>query len=67
MQTYNYIELAIMFVRSSGPVTRDQIAAEIRNQSVTAARHTALADRAIAHGLSRGWLEQYDDESYCMA
>jgi len=26
-----------------------------------------LADAAIKHGLDRGWLENYDEESYCIA
>lgn len=62
---YNHIELAIMFVQQSGPVTRHQITGWIRSQSVTSGEPTVLADEVISHGLSRGWLKQ-DEEYYCI-
>jgi hypothetical protein len=65
----NHIEAAIMFVRACGPVTKAGIAHEIRVQVIGATEDNCedLADKAIAHGLDRGWLEKYDEESYDMA
>jgi len=65
----NHIEAAIMYVRACGPVTKAGIAREIRIQVQGATKDNcdALADKAIAHGLDRGWLEKYDEESFCIA
>ena len=65
----NHIEIAIMIVRSSGPVTREQIANEIAVQASNGNRDNchALADAAIQHGTDAGWIELYDEESYVIA
>jgi hypothetical protein len=65
----NHIEAAIMFVRACGPVTKAEIAREIRIQVQGATKDNCddMADKAITHGLDRGWLEKYDEESFCIA
>jgi hypothetical protein len=65
----NHIEIAIMTVRASGPVTREQIANEIAKQASNGNRSNclALADAAIQHGEETGWIESYDEESYVIA
>ena len=63
---YDPIEVAIMFVRSNGPVTKEQIACELLDQcSFTKTKEDAIrqAGKAIKHGLDRGYLERYDDVS----
>jgi hypothetical protein len=63
--TLNHIELTIMFVRSTGPVGKDEIASELLTQCVGCSTRddaNRLADSAIRHGLSAGWIERYDDE-----
>ena len=69
MNPINHIEVAIYFVRACGPVTKAGIAHEILVQvtGATKANCDDLAGKAIAHGLDRGWLEKYDDESFCLA
>ena len=69
MNSINHIEAAIMFVRACGPVTKESIAQEILTQVSTATpgNFRGLADKAVEHGLSTGWLERYDDESFCIA
>ena len=68
-QGINHIEAAIMYLRACGPATKSAIANEINAQVIGATKENCddLADKAIAHGLDRGWLEKYDDESFCMA
>lgn len=64
----NHIQAAILFVRACGPVTKESIAREIRIQTgASKDKSSDLADKAIAHGLDRGWLEKYDEESFCIA
>ena len=65
----NHIEIAIITVRASGPVTRSQIASEIAMQAINGNRENclALADAAINHGTETGWIESYDEESYVIA
>jgi hypothetical protein len=69
MTTINHIEAAIMFVRACGPVTKESIAQEILAQVIEAntGNFRGLADKAIEHGLSTGWLERYDEKSFCIA
>ncbi len=69
----NPFEIAIRFVRSTGPVTLDQIASELRIQATIPDGHSpqTLAEGAVKHGLETGWLEVYDQEekgefSYCL-
>jgi hypothetical protein len=61
--THNHIDATIEIVRACGPVGRDEIAREIRIQAQNGTRENCyqLADAAIAHGLSQGWLVRYDD------
>ncbi len=70
-KSINHIEAAIQFVRACGPVTEESIANEIRNQVAGADKPGVdvkkLAKLAVQHGLDRGWLESYDEESFCMA
>ena len=57
------VELTMIEVRASGPVTRDNIAAWLLDQMVgcdTEAKAEMEADRAIRHGMEVGWLELYD-------
>ena len=57
------VELTMIEVRASGPVTRDNIAAYLLDQMVgcdTAEQAEREADRAIKHGMEVGWLELYD-------
>ena len=65
----NHIEIAIMTVRASGPVTRNQIVREIAEQAShgTLSNCYALADAAIQHGQDTGWIESYDEESFVIA
>jgi hypothetical protein len=65
----NHIEIAITAVRSSGPLTKLQIASEILTHAENATRSNCekLAEAAINHGKESGWIESYDEESYCMA
>jgi hypothetical protein len=65
----DHITAAVMFIRACGPVTKASIANEIRVQVIGASKNNCgkLADQAIAHGLDRGWLEKYDEESFCIA
>jgi hypothetical protein len=67
--TLDHIEIAIRFVRACGPVTAAEIEGELLTQCQTAtgANALTLADKAIAHGLAAGWLECYDEESFCIA
>ena len=69
MNPINHIEAAIMYVRACGPVTKAGIAHEISVQVSGATNDNCddLAAKAIAHGLDRGWLEKYDEESFCIA
>jgi hypothetical protein len=69
MKTISHIEAAIYFVRACGPVTKAGIAQEILYQvsGVTPENCNEFASDAIAHGLGAGWIEKYDDESYCLA
>ena len=66
----NHIEAAILYVRACGPVTKAGIAREIHTQvqGATKENRDLLAYEAIQHGLTRGWLEKYDDtDAYCLA
>ena len=65
----DHIGAAIRIVRASGPVTREQIAAEILEHVQAATRDNCdeLAGDAIGHGLLSGWLEEYDEESFVMS
>lgn len=67
--TMNHIEIAIMTVRASGPVTREQIANEIARQASNGNRANciSLTDAAIQHGEETGWIEAYDEESFVIA
>ncbi len=71
MKKVDHIEAAIQFVRACGPVTETSIASEIRKQVAGANKPGVdvrkLAGMAIQHGLTRGWLERYDDNSFCIA
>ena len=69
IKSINHIEAAIMHVRACGPVTKAGIAHEIRAQVIGATNENCneLAEKAIAHGLDSGWLENYDEESFCIA
>ena len=69
MNPINHIESAIYFVRACGPATKAAIAHEIRVQVSGATKDNCddLADKAIAHGMDRGWLEKYDEDSFCLA
>ena len=62
--THNHIEAAIHFVRACGPVGREEIAREILEQATDGTMENChrLADAAILHGISTGWLTRYDDE-----
>jgi hypothetical protein len=62
----DHIDAANIAVRSLGPVTRDQIAREIRNQVGGAHNHDCadLADQAICYLLYRGIIERYDRDTY---
>ncbi len=67
MQQLDSIQITIMYVRASGPVTSEEIQAELLAQCVgthTAADAKRQAGNAIKHGLERGWLERYDNESF---
>jgi hypothetical protein len=66
MNRIDHITLTMDFTRACGPVTEAQIAAELRRQhnAETAERD---ARNAIDHGTQHGWLEAYDEESFCMA
>ena len=65
----NHIEAAIQYVRACGPVTKAGLAHEIRTQvqGATKGKCNYLAVDAIQHGLQTGWLEKYDEESFCIA
>jgi hypothetical protein len=65
----NHIEIAITSVRASGPLTKLEIASEILTHAANATRQNCehLAELAIQHGKETGWIENYDDESFCMA
>ena len=63
----NYIEITIRFVRACGPVTESAIVREIETQCQAKSKAHEWAKSAITHGLSRGWLERYDEESYSIA
>jgi hypothetical protein len=63
------ISIAIQYVRACGPVTADQIAQELKTQSpaVNSDNAITMAFAAINHGFSTGWIEAYDEESFCIA
>lgn len=65
----NHIEAAINYVRACQPVSANGIAHEILTQVVEATKDNCknLAAAAINHGLKTGWLEKYDDQSFCIA
>jgi hypothetical protein len=70
MQAKDSIQIAIMYVRACGPVTSAEIQGELLRQCVethTAADAKRQASNAIKHGLERGWLERYDNESFDIA
>ena len=66
MNRIDHITLTMDFTRACGPVTEAQIVAELRRQhnAETAERD---ARNAITHGEQHGWLERYDEQSFCMA
>ena len=63
--TTDYITVAIIFFRACGPATAPELQRELRHQ-LGANDEVAAAAAAVAirHGLSTGWLEQYDSDSY---
>jgi len=70
----NAVELTMMEVRASGPVSQNEIAEWLREQLIGCNTDTAAqlaAERSIAHGLRTGWLAVYDKDepvhSYVMA
>jgi len=65
--SHDHIAAAIEIVRACGPVGIETIAREIRVQATngTSENCHALAQAAIEHGLSTGWLALYDDDPEC--
>jgi hypothetical protein len=63
------ISITIQYVRACGPVTEEQIAHELKKQSsaVNSKNAIIIARNAIDHGLSTGWLNAYDEDSFCIA
>lgn len=54
-------------VAAHGPCSRDSFEFAIRDQTNTREEDVAwMANEAIVHGISTGWLEQYDDQSFCV-
>ena len=69
-ERHDHIKAAIEIVRACGPVGREEIAREIREQADNgnAENCHALADAAIKHGMEAGWLAVYDgmEDAYVM-
>lgn len=64
------VEVLIRLVRSMGPVTANQMESELMTQCTFTATWEDAARQtrsAIQHGLTQGWLERYDDESFTIA
>ena len=59
----------ISYIRACGPSTLPAIANEIRIQATNGTRENCerLAILAVNHGIDAGWLEKYDDKSFCIA
>jgi|688.fasta_scaffold126019_9 hypothetical protein len=65
----DHIQITKMYITACGPSTLPSIAHEIFTQVNFATKENSvfLAEEAIANGMNNGWLEKYDEQSYCIA